>query len=329
MLNEVVKVFDYLARIKNPVFVDGTIGLAGHSSAVAEQISITKKQETNKSQIPNSKLQIIGIDKDKEALDVAKSKIKTQQSKLLNDFILVNDALVNDAFENIKSILSSLKIEKVDGILLDLGVSSMQLDEGERGYSFQTDAPLDMRMDRKQKLTAAGIVNKYREEDLVRIFFEYGEEKFARRIASLIIKYRKVELIETTFELVEIIKQAIPKKLQFSKTHPATNVFRALRMEVNSEVVKLEQGIRDCVDVLSIGGRLAIITFHSIEDRIVKQTLKELADPCKCPKEIPECICGLKPIIKLINKKPITASESEIDSNPRSRSAKLRIAQKI
>lgn len=327
LINEVVETFGYLKDREGPVFVDGTIGLGGHAVAITTQISNNKSQITclpagtaNKSQIKNHKLSIIGIDKDKEALKIAEEKL---------GYAKIDHILINDAFENIKIILNELKVNQVDGVLLDLGVSSMQLDEASRGFSFQHEALLDMRMDQNQRLTAADIVNNYREEDLVKLFFGYGEEKFARRIASLIIKQRKIAPIRTTKQLADIILESIPKRLHFGKTHPATNVFRALRMEVNQEVSRLGQGVRDCVEVLKPGGRLVVISFHSIEDRIIKNTFRELADPCRCSKDLPECICGLKPSIKLVNKKPIIASTEEIKTNPRSRSAKLRIVERI
>lgn len=309
LLKQVIETFNYLNNTKSPFFVDGTVGLGGHSVAIVDKLKVESR-----------KLKVVGIDKDQAALKIAEEKLTSEKI----DYILVNDA-----FENIKQILSDNQIQKVDGILLDLGVSSMQLDDKSRGFSFKEEAPLDMRMNPEQKLTAADVVNNYREEDLMHLFFNYGEEKFSKGIANQIVKQRKIKPITTTTQLTKIILDVIPKKLHFQKTHPATNVFRALRMEVNAEVSKLEQGIKDCVAALNTDGRLAIITFHSIEDRIVKNTFRELTDPCKCSKEIPECICGLKPSIKLVNKKPIIASSEETKTNPRARSAKLRIVEKI
>lgn len=328
MLNEVLSTFSYLPRFNNPVFVDGTIGLAGHCREISRQISSNKKssfakatddkQDTNKSQIPNIK--IIGIDKDEEALKIAKEKLSNANNIKLH--------LINDAFENIKSILSDLKINAVDGILLDLGVSSMQLDDSERGFSFQKDAPLDMRMNQSNQLTAGVIINSWNERDLLRLFFEYGEEKYSRRIVGNILKARSAKSIQTTKELVNIIQESVPN-YRGSKTHPATNVFRALRMAVNAEVSSLAQGMIDCVDVLNVGGRLAVITFHSIEDRIVKQTLQKLLKPCTCPPQQPICVCGQKTTIKLVNRKALIPSKEEILANPRARSAKLRVVEKI
>ena len=225
--------------------------------------------------------------------------------------------------------LTDLGIDGVDGILMDLGVSSYQLDNGERGFSYMQDAPLDMRMNRENEFSAYEIVNTYSEEELYRIIKEYGEEKFAKRIASFIVKNREEKNIETTLELVEIIKAAIPAKARREGPHPAKRTFQAIRIEVNKELEIISKTILDGVKKLNKGGRMAIITFHSLEDRIVKNTFKELANPCTCPSEFPVCVCNRKPEVKLISRKPIEASKEELEFNPRSRSAKLRIIEKL
>jgi 16S rRNA (cytosine1402-N4)-methyltransferase len=313
LLSEVIETFECLKDRKDPVFVDGTIGLAGHSSAIAEAVL--------KSKVQSPKLKIIAVDKDQDALKIA--------GKKLGKYDNIRFSLINDKFENIKDILAGLNIEKVDGILLDLGVSSMQLDQGERGFSFQTEAPLDMRMDQGQELTAREVVNRYPEKELVRIFSEYGEERFSKTITRKIIEERSKRAIETTKELADVVIAAVPAKFRSTKTSPATNVFRALRMEVNREVADLEKGIEDAVSVLSPGGKLAVISFHSIEDRVVKQTFSRLANPCICSTKQPVCNCGLVPQIKILDKKPIVPTEEEVAENPRARSAKLRIAERI
>ena len=232
-------------------------------------------------------------------------------------------------FHNIGAILEELGVEKVDGILMDLGVSSYQLDEGERGFSYMKDAPLDMRMNRENSLSAYEVINSYSEEDLFRIIKDYGEEKFAKRIANFIINKRKEKNIESTLELVDVIKAAIPAKARREGPHPAKRTFQAIRIEVNKELEIIEKTIRDGVERLNVGGRMAIITFHSLEDRIVKTVYKNLANPCTCPSSFPVCVCNKKPIVKIITRKPIEASKEELDYNPRSRSAKLRIIEKI
>ncbi len=287
------------------IYVDCTMGGAGHSSEILKHLS--------------KKGRLIGIDQDNDALKASKERLKDYE----------NVTYVHNNFYNIYDILESLNIEKVDGILMDLGVSSYQLDNGERGFSYMKDAPLDMRMDRDNGLSAYEVVNKYSLEELYNVIKEYGEEKFAKRIAQFIVSRREDKPIETTFELVDIIKAAIPAKARREGPHPAKRTFQAIRIEVNSELAILNKAIEDSIEKLNEGGRLAIITFHSLEDRIVKTKFKELEKPCTCPKEFPICICGKKPKVKVITRKPIDPSEEELEINPRSRSAKLRVAEKI
>lgn len=285
------------------IYVDGTLGGAGHTK------EILKKLENGL---------LIGIDQDLDALTNAKTILKDYK----------NVHLSHNNFSNIKEVLKELGIESVDGIMMDLGVSSYQLDTGERGFSYMKDAPLDMRMDRQGDLSAYEVVNNYSEKELGEVIRDYGEERFAKRIASFIVNEREVSKIKTTFELVDIIKKAIPARFRRTGPHPAKRTFQAIRIEVNKELEILKDTIKDSVDVLKPGGRLAIITFHSLEDRIVKHTYKKLSDPCECPKALP-CVCGKKPIIKILTKKPIGPSEEELKINPRSRSAKLRVLEKI
>lgn len=290
---------------ENGTYVDCTLGGAGHSSHILEKLS--------------SEGTLIGIDQDNDALKAAKEKLRNYS----------NVKFVHNNFYNIDSILTSLNIPKVDGILMDLGVSSYQLDEGERGFSYMKDAPLDMRMDRDREFSAYEVVNTYSEEDLYRIIRDYGEEKFAKRIAKFIVNKRADKPIETTLELVDIIKAAIPAKARREGPHPAKRTFQAIRIEVNGELAILNKAIEDGVEHLNKGGRMAIITFHSLEDRIVKLKYRELANPCTCPKEFPVCICGKKPLVKIISRKAIEPSKEEVEQNPRSRSAKLRILEKL
>lgn len=287
------------------IYVDCTLGGAGHSSHILRKLS--------------SKGILIGIDQDVEALQAAKEKLKEYS----------NVKYVHNNFYNIDDILETLEIPKVDGILMDLGVSSYQLDNAERGFSYMKDAPLDMRMDRENGFSAYDIINNYSLEDLHRIIRDYGEEKFAKRIASFITEKREIKPIETTFELVDIIKAAVPAKARREGPHPAKRTFQAIRIEVNGELKILDKAIEDGVKRLNPGGRMAIITFHSLEDRIVKLKFRNLSDPCTCPKDFPICVCGKKPSVKLVSRKPVEPSEEEVESNPRSRSAKLRIVEKI
>lgn len=285
------------------IYVDGTLGGAGHSFEIVKKLS--------------PKGLLIGIDRDTEALKAAKEKLKNY----------TNVKYVHDNHDNIKQILEELQINGVDGILLDLGVSSYQLDEKNRGFSYIADAELDMRMDKEQKLTAKEIVNNYSEEELARIIWEYGEERFSRQIAKNICKAREQKKIETTGELVGIIKKSIPLSKQ-KDGHPAKRTFQAIRIEVNNEIEPLYNTILDCIDCLNRNGRLAVLTFHSLEDRAVKKAYNEAEGKCTCPSDLPYCVCGAKSQGKIINKKPIEASKEETERNTRSKSAKLRIFEK-
>lgn len=291
--------------VLNPegIYVDMTLGGGGHSAEVL------KRGAT-----------LIGIDQDEDALKAARERLSAIGDKF---------TLVKSNFKDIKNVLSKLKIEKVDGIIADLGVSSYQLDEGSRGFSYMNDGELDMRMDRSAPLTAADVVNTYSEEELDRIISSYGEERWAKRIASFITEARKKGEIKTTFELVSIIKAAVPKGARQDGPHPAKRTFQAIRIEVNRELEILEETIKDSVSVLKKGGRLGIITFHSLEDRIVKDTYLKLQKGCTCPPQFPICVCGGKPSIKIITRKPIIPTEEELTINPRARSAKLRIAEGV
>ena len=240
-----------------------------------------------------------------------------------------NVTIVRDNFRNFAAIMETLGIQTVDGVLLDLGVSSKQLDDGERGFSYMQDAPLDMRMDRRNPRTAAEIVNQYSQEELRRIIQVYGEERWSARIASFIVQEREKEPIRTTGDLVRIIKEAVPKGARQDGPHPAKRTFQALRIEVNQELSILEGAIRDMAERLSPGGRICILTFHSLEDRIVKQTFRSLENPCTCPKDFPVCVCGKKQVLRVITRKPILPGAEEVKENPRSRSAKLRIAERV
>ncbi len=327
LLNEVLSAFQYLKNQKSAYFVDGTIGLAGHSLAIVEQITNNKKQKTNKLQTPNYKYQMIGIDKDQEALKIAKQIIEQQiDSPLLHPGGVT---MVHDDFCNIKVILKELKIDKVNGILLDLGVSSMQLDDKSRGFSFEDkEQLLDMRMDKSQHKDAEYVLNNYSKFDLENVLKE-GEEKFYKKITGLVIEARKKSRIKTVGELVTIIEEAYPLKLKAKKTNFATDTFRALRLEVNNEISGLGNAIDHMVDALNSSSKLAIITFHSLEDRIVKHKFRELENPCTCPPKQPICTCNLKSKVKVLTKKPIIPSNEEISENPRARSAKHRIVEKI
>jgi len=285
------------------IYIDGTLGGAGHSLEIAKKLS--------------PKGLLIGIDRDTEALRAAKDKLKNY----------TNVKYIHDNHDNIKQILEELQINGVDGILLDLGVSSYQLDEKSRGFSYIADAELDMRMDKEQKLTAKEIVNTYLEEKLANIIWEYGEERFSRQIARNICKSREQKKIETTGELVEIIKKSIPLSKQ-KDGHPAKRTFQAIRIEVNNEIQPLYNTILDCINCLNKNGRLAVLTFHSLEDRAVKKAYNEAEGKCTCPSDLPYCVCGAISQGKIINKKPIEATKEETERNSRAKSAKLRIFEK-
>lgn len=294
---------DGLKIQKNKIYVDGTLGGAGHSKVILEKLS--------------NKGILIGIDRDQEALCAAKKNLKEYE----------NVKYIHGNHDEIKEILNDLEIPKVDGILLDLGVSSYQLDEKARGFSYLGNNELDMRMNQEQKLTAKEVVNTYSEEELSNILYEYGEERYSKQIAKNICKYRKDKEIQTTEELVNIINKSIPG---FAKKdgHPAKRTFQAIRIEVNNEIEPLYNTVMDCIDSLNNGGRLCIITFHSLEDRAVKRAYNDAEGKCTCPKDLPYCVCGYKSKGKIINKKPIIAKEEETKENSRSKSAKLRIFEK-
>ena len=283
------------------IYVDGTIGGAGHSKKIIEKLS--------------QKGFLIGIDRDVEALQAANENLKGYK----------NYRLIHGNHDNIKQILQELGIEKVDGILLDLGVSSYQLDEKERGFSYISNSKLDMRMDKSQKFSAYELINEYKEDKLAQIIYEYGEEKFSRKIARNICLAREKKPIETTKQLTEIIEKSIP----FSKEgHPAKRTFQAIRIEVNNEIEPLKRTVQDSIECLQNNGRLCIITFHSLEDRAVKESYIDAEGKCTCPKDLPYCICGYKSYGKIINKKPIEASKAELETNSRAKSAKLRIFER-
>ena len=287
------------------IYVDGTMGGAGHSLEIVKKLS--------------EKGMLIGIDRDEEALAVAKERLKEFN----------NVKYVHDNHDNIDEIIKNLNIKGVDGILLDLGVSSYQIDEKTRGFTYMDDGPLDMRMDKSQKLTAEYIVNNYKEQDLARIIFEYGEEKFSRKIARNICEYRKNKKIETTGELVKIIEKSIPGKFREKNSHPAKRTFQAIRIEVNNEIEPLYNTIKNSITALNSKGRLCVITFHSLEDRMVKKAYVDAEGKCTCPKDLPYCVCGNVSLGKTITKKPILPTEKEMQENSRSRSAKLRVFEKI
>lgn len=302
LLNECL---DALNIKEDGIYVDCTLGGAGHSLEILKRLS--------------TKGRLIGIDQDAEALKAAKENLK--------DY--TNVTYVHDNFYNIEAILEKLDIRKVDGILMDLGVSSFQLDETERGFSYMRDATLDMRMDRSKGISAYDVVNNYSEQQIGEVIRNYGEEKFSKRIANFIVDRRVDKPINTTLELVNVIDAAIPAKYKRDGGHPAKRTFQGIRIEVNGELTILNKAIEDGIQRLKSGGRMEIITFHSLEDRIVKVKFKDLHDPCKCPKQLPMCVCGKTPIVNLISRKPIVAGEEELETNKRSRSAKLRVCEKI
>ena len=287
------------------IYVDGTLGGAGHSYEIVKRL--------------NKNGRLIGIDQDEAAIDAASKRLEEYKDRV---------TIVRNNYSNIKKILKELNIDKVDGILLDLGVSSYQLDTGSRGFSYNTDAPLDMRMDNRMDYTAKDIVNEYSEQDLFRIIRDYGEDGFAKNIAKHIVRARKEKPIETTFELVEIIKAAIPMKVRKRTGHPAKKTFQAIRIELNKELEVLKNSLDEMIDCLNDKGRLCVISFHSLEDRIVKVNFKTNQNPCVCPPEFPICICEKKSKGVVITRKPIIPTEEEITNNKRAKSSKLRVFEK-
>ncbi len=296
---------EYLDIKSDGIYVDGTLGGAGHSSQIAKRLDTGL---------------LVGIDQDSNAIAAASERLASFGERV---------KIVKSNFKNINGVLDGLGIDKIDGALLDLGVSSHQLDEAERGFSYMADAPLDMRMDRQNAKSAYDIVNSYEESKLADIIFRYGEERWAKRIAKFIVEKRAQKPIETTLELVDIINAAIPKAARQNGGHPAKRTFQAIRIEVNGELEILEDAVEDFVSHLKSGGRLAIITFHSLEDRIIKEKFQSLARGCTCPKEFPVCVCGKKPIAKVLTGKPVVASKEELEINSRSKSAKLRVLKKL
>ena len=287
------------------IYVDGTLGGAGHSSQIAARLTTGR---------------LIGIDRDPVALKAAGERLAPYGDRVM---------LVHSNFCEIKQVLEDLNIPGVDGILLDLGVSSPQLDDGQRGFSYMADAPLDMRMNSDDSLSAHTVVNTWSQAELKRILYDYGEERYAPQIAAAICRRREAAPIETTLELVDIIRSAMPPAALREKQHPAKRSFQAIRIAVNDELGSVEKAMQDAIPLLNPGGRLAVITFHSLEDRIVKNAMAEAAKGCTCPPNFPVCVCGKKPIVKLISRKPIVATEEELEVNPRSRSAKLRVCEKL
>ena len=296
---------DGLSIKPDGIYVDGTLGGGGHSFHILERLG--------------ERGRLIGIDQDEDAIKAATKRLEAYENKV---------TIVRDNYEHFQTILSTLSIPKVDGILLDLGVSSYQFDEADRGFSYRFDAPLDMRMDRRQDFTAKDLLNSYSEAELYRIIRDYGEDKFAKNIAKHIVKEREKKPIETTFELSEIISHAIPMKMRVQGGHPAKKTFQAVRIALNRELEVLEESIEEMIKALKPKGRLCIITFHSLEDRIVKKAFRTAEDPCICPKDFPICSCGRKSLGTVISRKAICPTALEMEENPRSKSAKLRIFER-
>ncbi len=287
------------------IYLDGTLGRGGHSRRIAERLDAGR---------------LICVDRDQAALDAAEDKLSGVRERV---------TLVHNNFDRLDEILDELGIAGVDGMLFDLGVSSPQLDDASRGFSYRTDAPLDMRMDRDDTLTARAVVNEWPQEELRRILYQYGEERYAPAIAGAIVRARDKRPIETTLELVEIIKSAMPPQALREKQHPAKRSFQAIRIAVNDELGAVDRMLQAAVPRLNPGGRLCVISFHSLEDRIVKNGLAAFAKGCTCPPDFPVCVCGKKPSVRLVNRKPIVSGAEELEFNPRARSAKLRIAEKL
>ena len=303
MLHQVI---EYLEPKSGGIYLDGTMGLGGHSRAILEASE------------PQGRL--IALDRDEDAISAGKATLEPYMARV---------TIIRERFSQIAEVAKEFAPEGLDGILMDIGVSSFQLDEAERGFSYMQDAPLDMRMDRRQKKSAYEVINKYDKDELTRIFYQYGEENWSKRIAEFICAARKEKVIETTGELVRIIKNAVPRNARDKDQHPAKRVFQALRIEVNNELGELEQAIMGAAASLKKGGRLAVITFHSLEDRIVKEKFNYLAADCICPPNIPVCICDKMQEVRIITKKPLTAETEEIESNPRARSAKMRVCERV
>ena len=297
---------DALAIKPEGIYLDGTLGRAGHSLEIARRLS--------------GKGRLIGVDRDETALEAAKQRLADYMDRV---------TLVHSNFSEIHAILDQLGIDKIDGMLFDLGVSSPQLDDAERGFSYMHDAPLDMRMDRTAALTAYDVVNGWSYEELRRILFEYGEERYAPVIAKHIVRQREQTPIETTVQLSDIIRGAMPPAALREKQHPAKRSFQAIRIAVNGELDELEPMMETAAERLNVGGRLAVISFHSLEDRIIKKAMQRLATGCTCPPEFPVCVCGKQPKMKLVSRKPIVSSAAELEYNHRARSAKLRVAEKL
>ena len=295
---------DALCIKPDGIYIDGTAGGGGHSSEIASHLDTGK---------------LIALDRDMSAVKAAGARLEKYGERA---------QVVHSNFSEMAQVCRQLGIEGVDGVLLDLGVSSYQLDTADRGFSYMADAPLDMRMNREDTLDAYTVVNTYTEQQLKKIIYDYGEERFAPRIAQRIVQEREKQPIRTTGELVDIIKAAMPAAAKEGGHHPAKRTFQAIRIEVNGELSVIEPTIRDAVSLLKPGGRIAIITFHSLEDRLVKQTFASLASGCTCPRDFPVCVCGKKPLVEIISRKPILPGAQELEVNPRSRSAKLRVAQK-
>lgn len=296
---------DALAIKDDGIYLDGTLGGAGHSYEIASRLTTGR---------------LIGVDRDRIALKAASERLAPFADRVTT---------VHSNFSEIHEILDRLGIEKIDGMLFDLGVSSPQLDDAARGFSYMADAPLDMRMNNEDALSAYDVVNTYSYEELRRILFEYGEERYAPAIASLIAKKREMKPIETTLELVDIIRAAMPAQALREKQHPAKRSFQAIRIAVNDELGSVSKMMQAAIARLNKGGRLAVITFHSLEDRIVKNAMQSAAKGCTCPPEFPVCVCGQKPLVKLISRKPIVSGAKELEENPRARSAKLRVCEKL
>jgi 16S rRNA (cytosine1402-N4)-methyltransferase len=307
--HESVLLDECIAELKikpNGTYIDGTLGGGGHSLQICKRLN---KEGT-----------LIGIDQDKNAISKAQEVLKDQLNKVI---------IIHNNFFNVQDVLQQINIEKIDGALLDLGVSSHQLDEGERGFSYNYDARLDMRMDTLSGFSAHNVINQYTEEELTKILHEYGEERWAKRIAKFIVEERQQKEINTTFELVTIIKKAVPKGARLDGPHPAKRTFQAIRIEVNGEIKILESTIINIVEKLNVGGRLCVISFHSLEDRIIKNTFRNLQNPCVCPRDFPICMCKKEKLVNVVTRKPILPTLEEVEINRRARSAKLRVIERV